>query len=219
MNFLFPLLFVGTVMSQTHPDFVSLKKTCPGIVIQMDYATEENFTGSVVDGYLRAEALMATAPALALCKVQKKALRLGVSLKIYDSYRPVKAVKFFQAWAKKPEDDLDRKAKYYPAFTRQQLFDQGFIASKSSHSRGSAVDLTLVDIKTGKELPMGSGFDFFDDLSNTESPRVSAEHLANRLLLKKLMEKEGFRNFSQEWWHYSFRPEPFPETYFDFDVN
>ncbi|HXH30362.1 MAG TPA: M15 family metallopeptidase [Bacteriovoracaceae bacterium] len=219
MNILISFLFLGTVMAQIHPDFVSLRETCPGIILQMDYATKDNFTGSVVTGYLRAEALMAKVPAKALCRVQKSAKKLGVALKIFDSFRPVKAVKFFQAWAQKPEDDQARKALYYPTFTRRQLFEQGFIANKSSHSRGGAVDLTLVDLESGKELDMGSAFDFFDDLSNTESPRIGPQQLANRMLLKKLMEKEGFRNFSQEWWHYSFKPEPFPETYFDFDVN
>ncbi len=206
-------------MAAPHPDFVSLSEACPGLIIQMDYATRENFTGAVVDGYRRPVAYLSKAAAAGLCRVQMKARRAQVSLKIFDSYRPVKAVKFFQEWAKREEDTPELKELYYPTFTRRQLFEQGFIATKSSHSRGAAVDLTLVSLKTGEELDMGSRFDFFDDLSNTESPRASAQQLKNRLQLRELMEGEGFKNFSQEWWHYSFKPEPFPETYFDFDVD
>jgi len=165
------------------------------------------------------KALLARLPAEALCEVQKEALKKGLSLKIFDGYRPVKAVQFFQEWAKRSEDNLNLKKLYYPTFTRLELFEKGFIAKQSSHSRGSAVDLTLIELKTGRDLDMGSGFDFFDVISHTETNLVTEKQKNNRMMLKELMESRGFKNFHQEWWHFSFRPEPYPEQYFDFDVE
>lgn len=206
-------------MANVHPDFVSLETLCPEIKIQASYAGEQNFTGSIVRGYKAKKSYMAKAPAAALCEVQKAALKKGLTLKIFDAYRPVKAVSFFQEWAKLPETNPEIRKLYYPRFTREELFKQGYIASRSSHSRGSAVDLTLFDVKAGRDLDMGSGFDYFDDLSHTDSSKVTAAQNKNRMLLKDLMEAHGFKNFSQEWWHYSYKPEPFPEEYFDFDVE
>ena len=206
-------------MAQIPSGFVSLNEICPSMKIQMSYATTDNFTGEVVNGYKARVAFLAKAPAEALCKVQTEANKRGFTLKIFDSYRPAKAVSFFQTWAQKPETNPEIKNHYYPKFTRLELFEQGYIAKQSSHSRGSAVDLTLVDSQTGKALDMGSAFDYFDDLSNTESTRVNEEQRKNRMLLKELMERRGFKNYSQEWWHYSFRPEPYSDQYFDFDVE
>lgn len=206
-------------MAGIHPGFVSLEEVCPGIKIQANYSTPHNFTGEVVAGYKAKKSFMAKAPALVLCEVQKEALSQGLSLKIYDSYRPVKAVQFFLSWAKKPETNPDIKKLHYPKFTRMELFEAGYIARQSSHSRGSAVDLTLTNLATGKDLDMGSGFDYFDDISNTASSKITEEQKANRMLLKDLMESKGFKNFSQEWWHYSFKPEPYPDQSFDFDVE
>src|SRR5690606_38802381 len=129
------------------------------------YSTKHNFTGSVVAGYKAQKAFMAKVPAKALCEVQKAAKKKGLTLKIFDSYRPVKAVQFFMDWAQLPEINPSIKELYYPKFTRQELFENGYIAKQSSHSRGSAVDLTLQEIATGKDLDMGSGFDYFDDIS------------------------------------------------------
>lgn len=215
------LLIVETrvVMAKIPPEFVSLAVVCPDIIIQCDYSTTKNFTGEVVRGYKKTAAYMAKSPAEALREVQKSALAKGWNLKIFDSFRPVKAVAFFQEWAKRPETNPEIKAHYYPQFSRMDLFEQGFIAKQSSHSRGGAVDLTLVDAKTGKELDMGTHFDFFDERSNTESSRITDEQKKNRMALKELMESKGFKNFSQEWWHYSFRPEPYPDRSFDFDVE
>lgn len=206
-------------MAGIHPDFISLSEACSGIKIQASYSTVDNFTGEVIAGYKAKKSLMAQSPAQALCHVQKKALMRGLSLKVFDAYRPVKAVSFFLEWAKKPETNPKLKELYYPKFTRMELFEAGYIAKQSSHSRGSAVDLTLFDVKSGKDLDMGSGFDYFDEISNTASPKVTESQRANRMLLKELMESEGFRNFSQEWWHYSFKPEPFPDHSFDFDIE
>ncbi len=202
-----------------HPEFVLLSELCPDIEFAMNYATAENFTGSIVRGYKAKKAFLAKVPASALCQVQKDAAKSHMRLKIFDGYRPVKAVEFFQEWAKSPESNEALKELYYPKFSRLELFEKGFIAKQSSHSRGSAVDLTLVDSRTGKELDMGSHFDFFDEISHTESSLITTEQRSNRQLLKSLMEKRGFKNFSQEWWHYSYRPEPFPNRSFDFDIE
>jgi len=218
MIFFITLIYASLGMSSLPQGFVSLNDICPQMKFVMSYATPDNFTGVVVDGYKAQKAFMAEPAAQALCRVQIKAQAQGLTLKIFDSYRPVKAVTFFQKWAQMPETNPKIKEIYYPGFSRLQLFEQDYIAKQSSHSRGSAVDLTLAEIKTGKSLDMGSGFDFFDDLSHTDSQKINAEQRKNRMLLKSLMEGEGFKNFSQEWWHYSFRPEPFPDQYFDFDV-
>ena len=206
-------------MANIPPEFISLAEVCPGIIIQSDYSTTENFTGEVVRGYKKTAAYLAKTPADALAKVHKQALKQGWNLKIFDAFRPVQAVIFFQEWAKRPETNPEIKAHYYPTFSRTDLFEQGFIAKQSSHSRGGAVDLTLVDAKSGKELDMGSHFDFFDERSNTESPKINESQKKNRRALIELMESQGFKNYSQEWWHFSFRPEPYPDRSFDFEVE
>jgi D-alanyl-D-alanine dipeptidase len=198
--------------------FVYLSTHCPGIVISANYATTENFTGEVVAGYRRVESVFSKKGADALCRVQARALALGFSLKIFDAYRPVKAVTFFQEWAQRPGDVLELKERYYPNYTKLELFERGYIAKQSSHSRGSAVDLTLVDAN-GNEVDMGGIFDFFHERSHTASPDITPEQRRHRELLKTMMEAEGFKNFGQEWWHYSLRVEAFPGQSFDFDIE
>jgi zinc D-Ala-D-Ala dipeptidase len=220
MNF-FILLFLltGSIMAAPHSGFVSLSEVCPSLKIVSSYSTENNFTGVVVKGYRSQKAYLAKDPAAALCEIQKEAAAKGLSLKIFDAYRPVKAVQYFMEWAKKAEDHPGIKELYYPSYTRKQLFEKGFISPYSSHSRGAAVDLTLFDLRTGKDLDMGSSFDYFDDISATNSNLVTETQKQNRMLLKLLMESKGFKNFPQEWWHYSFRPEPYPDQTFDFDIE
>ncbi len=198
--------------------FVSLSQYCPSLVISADYATTENFTGEVVDGYRRVEAIYSKKGADALCRVQAEAQKLGLGLKIFDAYRPVKAVKFFGEWAKRPGDVPAIKERYYPHHTKLELFELGYIARQSSHSRGSAVDLTLVDAK-GVELDMGTVFDFFHEKSHTANPTITSQQKKNRETLLKLMTAQGFKNFHQEWWHFSLVDEAFPGRYFDFDVE
>lgn len=200
-----------------HPGFVSLRELCPDLVLEMSYATTANFTGEVVPGYLAREAYLGRPAGEALARVQASARAQGLCLKIFDAYRPTKAVAFFQEWARRSEDQLELKAKFYPDFSREELFGQGYIALRSSHSRGCAVDLTLVDAR-GVELDMGTCFDYFHESSMTDASSVSEGQRKNRMLLKAMMEAEGFRNYAMEWWHFSFRPEPFPDQYFDFDV-
>ncbi len=206
-------------MATPNPQFVSLEEYCPGIIIQVNYSTINNFTGVVVAGYRAKKAYLARSTADALARVQNKALKENLSLKIFDAYRPVKAVTFFQEWAKLPENHPEIKAIHYPKFSRLELFTNGYIADQSSHSRGSALDLTLYDLKSKQDVDMGGVFDYFDDVSSTETPLITKAQQKNRYLLKALMESEGFKNFSQEWWHYSLKPEPFPDQYFDFDVE
>ena len=206
-------------MSKIHPEFISLAETCPEILIRADYSTPHNFTGEVVRGYRAQKAYLAKPSALALAEVQRSALERGLTLKIFDAYRPVKAVKFFQEWASCAECNPHLKAIYYPKFERRELFEKGFIAKESSHSRGSAVDLTLCDLASGRELDMGSIFDYFDELSHTEHPSITETQKTHRRLLIELMGAQGFRNFSQEWWHFSLRPGAFPDEAFDFDVE
>lgn len=220
MNYLLLFLIASFSMANTPDTFVSLSDLCPTIKIEGSYATTENFTGEIVAGYKAQKAYMAkNGPAEALCRAFAEAQKLNLGMKVFDGYRPVKAVAFFQAWAKKPENNHDVRSTYYPRYTRQDLFDLGYIAKQSSHSRGAAIDLTLYDLQTGKDLDMGSRFDYFDDISHTDSGLVTPKQKENRMILKKLMEEQGFKNFSQEWWHYSFRPEPFPQQSFDFDVE
>ncbi len=217
------LILIATLvmssMAHSHPGFVSITDLCPEVKAHMSYGTTENFTGEVVAGYKARKALMAKGPAEALCNVIADARRLGLGIKIFDCYRPAKAVAFFQDWAKKAENNFELKEIYYPEYTREQLFELGYIAKQSSHSKGSAVDLTLFDLETGKDLDMGTHFDYFGELSHTDNLGVTAAQRKNRYVLKGLMEGRGFKNFSQEWWHYSLKPEPYPDTYFDFDVE
>lgn len=213
-------LFILTVpMAEANPDFVDLSTMCSGIKIQLNYATRSNFTGDIVPGYKARKAYFARGPAERLCLVQQDALKEGLTLKVFDSYRPAKAVASFLHWATLPETNPELKAMYHPKYTRQEILDLGFIAKQSSHSKGSAIDLTLERLSDGVELDMGTPFDYFDSLSHTDSKEVTRAQRRNRLKLKSLMERHGFRNFSKEWWHYSFRPEPYPDQYFDFDVE
>jgi zinc D-Ala-D-Ala dipeptidase len=198
--------------------FVYLSQHCPTILIGANYATSDNFTGEVVAGYRRVEAVFSKKGADALCRVQAEAAKQGLNLKIFDAYRPVKAVSFFQDWGKRPGDVPEMKERYYPHYTKAQLFELGYIALRSSHSRGSAVDLTLVDAQ-GQELDMGTVFDFFHEHSHTESTGVTAAQLKNRRLLGELMSKQGFKNYHKEWWHFSLIEEAFPGRSFDFDIE
>jgi D-alanyl-D-alanine dipeptidase len=174
--------------------------------------------GTRVDGYHKAVIMVSKQAAQALSEVQKKLNQQGLGLKIFDAYRPQKAVDHFARWAKDPADILTKR-KYYPDLPKGRLFELGYIAEKSGHTRGSTVDLTVVDLKTGAELDLGSPWDFFGEISHHDSPLVNEEATANRNLLRDIMIKHGFEPYAGEWWHYTLADEPFPETYFDFDVE
>jgi len=203
----------------TQPDaFINLQELSRSFIIDLKYATTDNFTGQIVPGYLNQKALLTLPAANALMSAQKELLKRDLAIKVYDAYRPVKAVKAFEMWAKSTSEDAELKKRFYPKYQRPELLELGFIALRSSHSRGSAIDVGLVNLKLNQELDMGSEFDFFDEISSNFHPLLSKEQRENRQILKESMELSGFKNYSAEWWHFSFRPEPYPETYFDFDI-
>ncbi|MBX9621816.1 MAG: M15 family metallopeptidase [Alphaproteobacteria bacterium] len=222
--------------------FAYLQDIDPTIVQDIKYAQHHNFVGCPIPGYNAPIAIICEEAACALKAVQDELKTLNLSLKVYDAYRPQDAVDFFSRWAEDPHDQT-MKAEFYPSIDKANIFSEGYIAKKSSHTRGSAVDLTIVPLpiplqatwKLGdpvldgrlpkgqrfddNSLEMGTGFDCLDDLSHTANPNISAQARANRLLLKTLMEKHGFENYRKEWWHFGFINEPFPDTYFNFPVE
>ena len=197
--------------------FVLLSDHVPGIVQEIRYFSTYNFVGDRIDGYEEPCALLTIEAARALKAVANKAAVMGYRLKIFDAYRPAKAVRHFVLWG---IEDLDQRMKpfFYPDLEKQELFVQGYIASKSSHSRGSTVDLTLLDMSTGKELDMGSPFDYFSDISHPDCRLVTDAQYDNRMLLQNLMKNEGFVPIDCEWWHFTLTDEPYPDTYFEFPV-
>lgn len=212
------LLISITLQSQNLPKgFSYVKDIAPTIKRELRYCNHNNFVGIPVKGYENDVLITSTATAKALKKVQNELLKRNLSLKVFDAYRPQSAVNHFVKWAKVKNDTLTKRT-YYPKLNKRNLFKLGFIASKSGHSRGSSVDLTIVD-KNGNELDMGSPFDFFGDISSTYSTKITKKQLENRLLLRKLMLKHGFKPYSKEWWHFTLRNEPFPNTYFDFPIK
>ncbi|MER5487191.1 M15 family metallopeptidase [Streptomyces sp. NPDC002812] len=183
----------------------------------MRYATARNFTGAVVDGYDEPVCLLARPAAEALRRAQREVLRRGYSLLVYDCYRPQRAVDRFVRWARDGADQRT-KAEFYPEVAKDRLIPEGYIAEKSGHSRGSTVDVTLTRLGRGP-LDMGTPFDFFDPLAHTDSPRVTGPARENRDLLRRVLGRQGFVNLPQEWWHFTYRPEAFPDAYFDFPVS
>jgi D-alanyl-D-alanine dipeptidase len=209
------------VESDRHPlpeGFVYLDVAIPDIAVELRYFTSDNFVGRPVDGYVHAHAILSKPAAAALARVQESLRPFGLGLKVFDAYRPQRAVDHFVRWAADLQD-RETKAKYYPRVAKKDLFSEGYIAARSSHSRGSTVDLTIVfraPDGTVKELDMGSSWDFFGPISWPASDAVSAQQRANRTLLRTLMMNHGFQPYTQEWWHFTLRNEPHPETYFDF---
>ena len=199
-------------------DFVLLSDHVPGIVQEIRYYSTYNFVGDRIDGYEEPVAILSKEAARALKGVANEANAMGYRLKIFDAYRPARAVRHFVFWG---IEDLDLRMKpfFYPQLEKQVLFQRGYIAKESSHSRGSTVDLTLLDMGTGKEVDMGSPFDLFDPISHPDCREVTDEQYDNRMLLQNLMLRAGFEPIDCEWWHFTLRDEPFPETYFDFPVS
>ena len=198
--------------------FVVLADYVPGIIQEIRYYSTCNFVGDRIDGYEAPVALLTIEAARALKAVANEVNAQGYRLKIFDAYRPANAVKHFMLWG---IEDLDLRMKpyFYPDLEKQELFRQGYIASQSSHSRGSAVDLTLLDMRTGKEVDMGSPFDLFSEVSHPDSRAVTDEQYANRMFLQDAMTRNGFQPIDCEWWHFSLKNEPWPDTYFEFPVS
>jgi zinc D-Ala-D-Ala dipeptidase len=212
-------LCTGAANAQTpHAGFVDASVVVPGLAVDMRYFGEHNFVGRRVDGYEAPRCLLTTQAATALAQVQRDLVTSGIGLKVFDCYRPERAVAHFVRWVRSIADQ-NRKAEFYPHIDKQTLFRDGYISARSGHSRGSTVDLTLVSLGDGRELDMGTPFDFFDRRSWLSDRSVSPAAIANRRLLATTMQRRGFYGYSKEWWHFTLANEPFRETYFDFPVR
>ena len=200
-------------------DFVYLSDISHSIHQDIKYATNDNFTGNIVLGYNESIAILTIQAAQAISKLQTELKKDNKSLLIWDAYRPTQAVDYFLKW-QYTEDILEIKNRFYPNLNKSDLFKQGFIAAgKSTHSRGSTLDLTIIDTKSGKALDMGSEFDFFNDISYTNSKNISNIAQHNRQYLVDLMTKYGFKNYQKEWWHFTLIDEPYNNQYFNFPVE
>lgn len=219
---------------------VSISDVDPTILVEARYHGSHNFIGRPITGYDAPKCLLTPEAARALAAVQADVQPYGLTLKVYDCYRPQRAVDDFVAWAGALEDTTMRTA-FYPAVDKRNLFRDGYIAERSGHSRGSTVDLTLVPLPPAPQPPyapgdpqadcrtpqrfednsldMGTGYDCFDPLSHTANPAVGPVAARNRLLLRLAMEKHGFSNYANEWWHFTLRDEPYPDTFFDVPVR
>ncbi len=198
--------------------FVDASTMAPGLALEMRYASSNNFVGRPIAGYEAPVCLLTVQAARALAAVQADLARFGLGLKVFDCYRPTRAVANFAAWARDLNDQA-RRADYYPNVDKSQLFARGYIAERSGHSRGSTLDLTVIDRASGAEIDMGSPFDLFDTRSWPTSNAVNAGQRANRLMLQSVMRARGFKPLEQEWWHFTLDHEPYPRTYFDFPVT
>lgn len=201
--------------------FVYVEEYIPNVVVELRYFCNDNFVGCPVDGYRSNRLILTQKAAEALKRVQADLKPFGLGIKILDAYRPQRAVNHFVRWAK-DLSDTRMKAMYYPGVDKKDLFKKGYIAEKSSHSRGSTVDLTLINIapdQPSEQLDMGTGFDFFSPLSWPASLSVSHSARAHRMLLQQVMVAHGFVPYFAEWWHFTLEDEPFPETYFDFPIE
>ena len=198
--------------------FVVLADAVPLVVQEIRYYSTYNFIGDRIDGYEEPLALLTKEAARALKAVSNEMLVQGYRLKIFDAYRPACAVKHFVMWGLE-DQDIRMKPYFYPDLEKQALFAEGFIASRSSDSRGSTVDLTLLDMRTGREVDMGSPFDLFSEVSHPDYRGITEEQVENRMMLQRVMVRCGFAPLDCEWWHFTLENEPFPDTYFAFPVS
>ncbi len=198
--------------------FVVLSDMVPHIVQEIRYYSSYNFIGERIVGYEEPCALLTKEAARALISVENEMLVRGYRLKVFDAYRPVSAVKQFIFWGIE-DQDIRMKPYFYPDLQKNELFEKGYIAKQSSHSRGSAIDLTLLDMKTGKEVDMGSPFDLFSEVSHPGYRGITEEQYENRMILRRAMVRNGFVPLECEWWHFVLKDEPYPDTYFSFPVS
>jgi len=224
-------------ISEDASEFVMITDVVPDAILEIRYFGTYNFVGTRIDGYLQPTALLTKVAADSLKAVSDDVIALGYRLKIYDAYRPQMAVDHFVRWAADVPDTL-MKQYFYPDLDKSVLFDQEYIMAKSGHTRGSTVDLTLFDMQTEKELDMGGTFDWFGPEShpdfcgnpetaefnadNSKSPAnrvITPEQFRNRMILRQAMLRHGFKPLDSEWWHFTLKEEPFPETYFNFPVH
>ncbi len=218
---LFLFAFNGFCAQNLPNGFVYADELIPNLNFEPRYYSTNNFTGRQVDGYLSPRCIMTAQCARALINVQNELNSQGMRLKIFDAYRPQSAVDFFIKWAYDINDQKN-KSVYYPDVDKKNLFRDGYIASPSSHSRGSTVDLTIIKLDKDEkysELDMGTCFDYFGKKTWPDSSEVTTEQYNNRMLLRKTMIKYDFAPYNEEWWHFTLREEPFPDTYFNFPVR
>jgi D-alanyl-D-alanine dipeptidase len=215
------VLFAGKTIALPN-GFVYLKDIDTSIIQDMKYFTHDNFIGRPIKGYAAAECILTQNAARALSKLQRTLLSKSLSLKVYDCYRPQTAVNDFIVWSKDASDQKMKK-NYYPNVNKADFFKLGYVAEKSGHTRGSTVDLTLVRLPVNGgeplQIAMGTHFDFMDELSHSLSPNIHGDARNNRLFLRSMMQKAGFEPFDTEWWHFTLKEEPYPNTYFNFPVS
>ncbi|MCB4809556.1 M15 family metallopeptidase [Tamlana sp. 62-3] len=219
-NLLFALMCLLGFLSfgQLPKGFVYVKDVIPDLDVELRYNTTNNFLGKHVEGYFANRLILTKQAAEALKLVQEELQQQNLCLKVYDGYRPQEAVNHFVKWARVLDDTIN-KSTFYPKEKKKNLFKNGYIASKSGHSRGSTVDLTIIDANTGTPIDMGSPFDFFGEQSWVTYGKITKKQHDNRILLQRVMQKHGFRSYSKEWWHFTLRGEPFPKTYFNFPIK
>ena len=199
--------------------FVMVNDIIPDAILEIRYFSAFNFVGKRIHGYEAPIALLTRQAAEALKKAADIFFEKGFTIKIYDTYRPQRAVDHFVAWAEDLEDTR-MQPYFYPDLDKKDLFELDFISVRSGHSRGSTVDLTLVDMKTGLEVDMGCGFDYFGEIAHPDCREgLTPEQIANRMLLRETMLANGFRPATTEWWHFRLKDEPYPDTYFEFPVS
>ncbi|MBC2845962.1 M15 family metallopeptidase [Winogradskyella flava] len=214
------LMFVfGFTERQILPDgFVYVKSIIPDLDVELRYFSANNFVGDTIDGYRTNELILTKAAAQKLKLIQEELQQQNLCLRVYDGYRPQRAVNHFIRWARDLNDTLN-KSQFYPDVAKRNLFKEEYIASRSGHSRGSTIDLTIICGETGEPLDMGSPYDFFGQQSWVNYEAIEEHQKKNRQLLQIVMLKHNFRNYPKEWWHFTLRWEPFPKTYFDFEVE
>lgn len=205
-----------------HEGFVYVKDLIPDLVEDLRYATDNNFMGERADGYEANRAIMTRQAAQALKEAADELREMGYLVKVYDAYRPQQAVDHFVRWSK--TKDQRNKATYYPTLDKASLFGR-YIARRSGHSKGSTIDMTICYKESGEEVDMGSHFDFFGPPSHTmflgkySGGNVTKKHQENRLMLQNVMTKHGFKPYTNEWWHFTLKDEPFPQTWFGFPIK
>lgn len=241
----FAIMLLLSMTSWAHANlpqnFVYLKNIGPSIQQEMRYASSHNFIGQPVNGYTASECILTRNAALALSKVQTELKKSSLSLKVYDCYRPQKAVDNFIVWSKQ-KNKQEMKAEFYPRVNKADFFKLGYVAEKSGHTRGSTMDLTIVpeastqtNYHVGDKLvacyaprnqrfadnsiDMGTGYDCMDERAHADNKEINAQAYQHRQLLRSLMEQNGFVPYQEEWWHFTFKDEPYPNTYFDFNVQ
>lgn len=204
--------------SLDNSEFVQLEDIAPDILQDIRYFSTYNFVGTRIQGYEAPCALLTQKAAVALKAVSDELMKIGYRLKVFDAYRPQRAVDHFLSWIN-DQTDLTMKAFFYPDIQKHEIIPKGYLFAKSSHSRGSTVDVTLLDMNNGQEVDMGGPFDFFGEKSHIHYTNLLPTQIHHRTLLQEVMQHHGFQTIETEWWHFTFKEEPYPDTYFNFPVK